>query len=118
MKTTLKLTLLLAIAVALNACAPAVQSPTPHTPPTPQQQYVAQSVLVVFAPNSHYKNTVAEIEAQHKGVRLKRILMDMGETIIGEFSVPQGQEKHFVRVIARHPNVQSAELNLLMHIAN
>lgn len=115
MQSILIYTTLCIATAALSACTPTQQPPTPAVA---QQQYVAQSVIVVFAPNSNYQNTAAAIEAQHKGVYLKRVLMDMGETVIGEFSVPKGKEQHFVRILARHPKVQSAERNAIVRIAN
>lgn len=102
--------------LALSACALTPTASQPHTPST--QEYVVQSVLVVFVPNSNYQATIADIEAQHTGVRFKKMLMNVNATIIGEFGVPKGKEKHVVRRIAQHPQVQAAERNAIVRIAH
>lgn len=91
---------------------------TPNTMPTTAttQQFVAGSLLVGFKPQVDYRAAIADIAKQHKGVRLKRMLMESDTAVIALFDVPKGQEKTLIAAFSKHSAVEYAEVDGIVTI--
>jgi hypothetical protein len=85
---------------------------TNHTKQKITQKYVPGELIVVFANNEPYSKTIKALEANNN-ISLINLIFDSENTQIAHFKVPKEKESAYIKIIQKHPNIKSAELNYL-----
>jgi hypothetical protein len=109
----MKYVISLFISISLfNCTTQKTPTTTNHTKQKITQEYVPGELIVVFANNEPYSKTIKALEANNN-ISLINLIFDSETTQIAHFKVPKAKESAYIKIIQKHPNIKSVELNYL-----